>query len=237
MLFKNFKKIDVSEFDFTKSAIHVKAKKEKTAWNKFFSLFLGTQLLFFIYDGFLLQNQLIQKGEETQKNFPTYEKLRASLKAGDDEQVINNFIHLKSAPFAINDLLSASIINLIYIDDTIERNKKEEYNINIKPETKQLLTSIYLNNINSGLKKENYTLKNTQCFLLDLSCQLLKPILFNQLIQYNSIIEDKLNIANYDIAHPKEFKEWYKNTSKILATGNPMTEVLKSPGHIYYKQK
>lgn len=237
MLFKNFNKIKVPEFDFNKKNIKKEEKKPSFKWMNILSAFIGIQVLFFGYNTFLLTNNTYVKSEEILKVFPLFQEVRQDLKKGNDEKAINDFIKLKSSSFAITDLLASTIITSVYIDDTIEPNKRDEYSFNVKPETKKLLLSIYQNNLNSGLNKEKQDLENMQCFLIDFSCHLFKPIWVNELKKITSNMEDKLNIANYNISHPEEFKAWQKNISVKLEKGNQPSEELRTPGHIYYKVK
>lgn len=235
MLFKKFDKIP--EFDFNKK--HIK-KEEKKPFIKFYNLlfaFVGIQIMFFSHNTFLLTNNLNAKSEETLKFFPIFKNLSEALKKGDDEKAINEFIKLKSSPFAVTDMLSSNIIRSLYIDETIEPNKRNKDSFNIKSETKKTLLSIYQNNINSGLNKEKQDIENIQCYFIDFSCRIFKPILKDTLIKPIFSIEKKLNIANYNISHPDEFKKWQQKINQDLENGIKNKELLQSPGDIYYHLK
>ena len=226
-----FDKVKTLKFDFNRIQLKKKEKARLPKWFKYFSLFIGVQSILLGYNIFLVKENIIEKTKETEHAFIIYKNLTEALKKGNDEQAINSFIKLKSSSYGITDLLSAVVVKKIYLE---ENNIKHEYRMKIQPETKKMLISIYNSNINSGLNKEKYDLNKVNCFFMDFSCHIFKPIFVKKVRgDFIQSIENKLNIDNYDIAHPKEFKNWHKQLNKEDGSTNN----LKSPGSIYYGEK
>lgn len=130
-----------------------------------------------------------------------------------------------------------TVENIIKLKYHLKSLDEKYFHYNVTPETKKILVSIYMNNLNSGFNKEKHALDNVACFFLDISCHVGVSWRQNAIEPLQALTESRLKAATYDINHPEEYKQWhkqlrYKMNAKVLTF-----EDWESPGNMLFGKK
>lgn len=239
---KNFKKNEDSiSFDLmNKKEVKKTSKNQKRIMN-IFLIFMFSQLLL----GLSYINNLQNTGKVDYLNsvdtFNNYKNLQDNARSGNQENSLIAFNQVVKGNSAINDsLASGFVLNMLVQDkekyvskrDTLEDRLVEENRYKLTEETKSKIIKIYKENFKNGINFEKEKLTRYNCLFFDVSCYALKW-------QYNkmgndglNLIENKLNIYNYNINHIDEYVKWQNTVLK-----NKENIDMLSPGQLAFPMK
>ena len=239
---KIFKKNEDSiSFDFmNKKEVKKTSKNQKRIMN-IFLIFMFSQLLL----GLSYINNLQNTGKVDYLNsvdtFNNYKNLQDNARSGNQENSLIAFNQVVKGNSAINDLLASGfLLNMIVqekvkyvsngnkLDDKLE----EENRYKINEETKNKIIKTYQENSKRGIKFERYKLNKYDCLFFDLSCYVINSEYTK--IRNNSlnIIENKVNVTNYNIEHIDEYLKWQNMVIKNKENIDTL-----SPGQLAFPMK
>ena len=191
--------------------------------------FLILQFFFFNFN-FINIIQYTEKVEiEGTQTFDNYAKLQEALVKGEQDNIIYEFIQLKSKDLAIADLLVAGVMK---VKNT--QNIANKYSYKIDKNTNKTLDMLFEKMSDSGYQKEKMSRnKFFSCNMVDFSCIALSYFVRDSLEKSLENVRLKSQIVAYDSQHPKEYKEFINKIEK----NPPNIEFIKSPGTLHFENK
>lgn len=214
-----------SFFNFSKK----KTPKFKPLLLKFINAFLIAQFLLLNLQFINIYKYTDNVRKESVEAFENYNNLQMALRKGDQENIIYEFINLKSKHLSITDLLASTVIRTKNIEI-----KSNEDSYKIDKNTHKTLDVIFEKMNDAGYQKEKNNLNEFfSCLTMDFSCMTISYLVKNSIQPRLGYIRLKSQIATYDSQHPEEYQRFIDKIQKDPT----QKEYIKSPGELYFESK
>lgn len=236
---------EIISFDFLDKKPIVKKKFNPTG--KILKYMVFSQFIFLLANMSSLVNLFHNKDVEMKNMLSQYTNLTELTRQGQQQEAIITFSKIIEAKDPIGDLLLGGFVLLNLSQDasadysklTPEEKYVEENRYKLTPETKNTLIKMYKENWKIGINNKREQFNNYNCIMFDLSCFALKKLYENTGLERLNLIENKINITNYNIDHIDEFKKWREQTNKTIEynmndKNKVKLPILDNPGQIAF---